>query len=242
VSAGLPPGEAADHDGFGPVDYAPLSRIQQIGGARLHATWTQIPHVTHFEDADVTAAEAERRRLNAAEPARKLTLLAWVARATLLALAEHPRFCASFDAEQRRLVLKRYVNLGIAVEAPTGLVVGVIAGADRLDLAGLAAAIADLAARGRAGKLKPSEMEGSCFTISSLGNLGGTGFTPIINAPDVAILGVSPARERPEWIDGRVEPRLVMPLSLSYDHRVINGADAARFCTFIREQLGKAVA
>jgi pyruvate dehydrogenase E2 component (dihydrolipoamide acetyltransferase) len=237
VSAELPPGEAAANDGFGPVDYAPLSRIQQIGGARLHAAWTQIPHVTHFEDADVTAAEAERRRLNAAEPVRRLTLLAWVARATILALAEHPRFCASLDVEQRRLVLKRYVNLGIAVEAPAGLVVGVIAGADRLDLAGLAAAIADLAARGRAGKLKPSEMEGSCFTLSSLGNLGGTGFTPIINPPDVAILGVSPARERPEWIDGRVEPRLVMPLSLSYDHRVINGADAARFCTFIRERL-----
>ena len=242
MSTDAPPGEAAAHDGFGPVDFAPLSRIQQIGGARLHAAWTQIPHVTHFEDADVPAAEAERRRLNAAGREPRLTLLAWVARATILALAEHPRFCASLDVEQRRLVLKRYVNLGIAVEAPTGLVVGVIAGADRLDLAGLAAAIADLAARGRARKLKPSEMEGSCFTISSLGNLGGTGFTPIINPPDVAILGVSPARERPEWIDGRVEPRLVMPLSLSYDHRVINGADAAQFCTSIRDRLGNSVA
>jgi pyruvate dehydrogenase E2 component (dihydrolipoamide acetyltransferase) len=238
VSAGRPPGDApAASDGFGPVDYAPLSRIQQIGGARLHAAWTQIPHVTHFEDADVSAAEAERKRLNAGGSGPKLTLLAWVARAAVLALGEFPRFCASLDVEQRRLVLKRYVNLGIAVEAPAGLVVGIITGADRLDLAGLAAAIGDLAERGRAGRLKPSEMEGSCFTISSLGNLGGTGFTPIINPPDVAILGVSPARLRPEWVDGRVEPRLVMPLSLSYDHRVINGADAARFCTFIRERL-----
>lgn len=240
MSAELPMGEAAANDGFGPVDYAPLSRIQQIGGARLHAAWTQIPHVTHFEEADVTAIEAERKRLNVAGGEPRLTLLAWVARATILALAEHPRFCASFDVDQRRLVLKRYVNLGIAVEAPAGLLVGVIAGAERLDLAGLGAAIADLAQRGRAGRLKPSEMEGSCFTISSLGNLGGTGFTPIINPPDVAILGISPARERPAWIDGRTEPRLVMPLSLSYDHRVINGAEAARFCTFLRERLAGA--
>jgi pyruvate dehydrogenase E2 component (dihydrolipoamide acetyltransferase) len=224
-------------DGFGPISHQPLSRIEQIGGARLQAAWTQIPHVTHFEGADVTNVEAERQQHNATHTGQRLSLLAWVARACAASLKEFPRFCASFDAEHKRLVLKGYINLGIAVEAPEGLVVGVIHGAGNMVLAELGTAIADLAQRGRLGMLKPSEMEGSCFTISSLGNLGGAGFTPIINQPDVAILGVSPARLRPEWINGAVEPRLMMPLSLSYDHRVINGADAARFCSFLRERL-----
>jgi pyruvate dehydrogenase E2 component (dihydrolipoamide acetyltransferase) len=233
------PAAAADaaHDGFGPVGYEPLSRIQLIGGARLQAAWTRIPHVTHFDEADVTAVEAGRKRRNESQAGPRLTLLAWVARACVDALRQHPRFCASLDEEGRRLVLKRYVNLGIAVDTPTGLVVAVVHGADRLSLDELGAAIAGLAGRGRLGKLKPSEMEGTCFTISSLGSLGGTGFTPIINPPDVAILGVSPARVRPEWIDGAVVPRLMLPLSLSYDHRVISGADAARFCASLREAL-----
>jgi pyruvate dehydrogenase E2 component (dihydrolipoamide acetyltransferase) len=236
----VPPADASNEpldDGFGPISHQPLSRIEQIGAARLHAAWTQIPHVTHFEVADVTSAEAERQRHNAGHPGQRLSLLAWVAKACAATLKEFPRFCASFDAEHKRLVLKGYINLGIAVEAPTGLVVGVIQGAGRMALAELGSAITDLAQRGRLGKLKPSEMEGSCFTISSLGNLGGTGFTPIINQPDVAILGVSPARLRPEWINGKVAPRLMMPLSLSYDHRVINGADAARFGSVLRDRL-----
>jgi len=237
---GSPPTDANDEpldDGFGPVSHQPLSRIEQIGGTRLQAAWTQIPHVTHFEVADVTSAETERQRHNASHPGQRLSLLAWVARACAATLKAFPRFCASLDAEHKRLVLKGYINLGIAVEAPTGLVVGVVHGAGSMGLTELGAAIADLAQRGRLGKLKPTEMEGSCFTISSLGNLGGTGFTPIINPPDVAILGVSPARLRPEWINGAVEPRQMMPLSLSYDHRVINGADAARFCSFLRGRL-----
>jgi pyruvate dehydrogenase E2 component (dihydrolipoamide acetyltransferase) len=230
----------ASHDGFGPVAFEPLSRIQVIGGARLHDAWTRIPHVTHFEQADVTAVEAERRRCNEAGTGPRLTLLAWVARACVDALQRFPRFCASLDADGRRLILKRYVNLGIAVDTPLGLVVAVVQGADRMSHGELGAAIAGLAERGRLGKLRPTEMEGSCFTISNLGNLGGTGFTPIINPPDVAILGVSPARVRPEWIEGAVEPRLMLPLSLSYDHRVISGADAARFCTHLRERLAAA--
>lgn len=227
----------ASHDGFGPVGYEPLSRIQLIGGARLLAAWTRIPHVTHFDEADVTEVEAGRKWRNASLAGPRLTLLAWIARACVDALRQHPRFCASLDDDGKRLVLKRYVNLGIAVDTPSGLVVGVVHGADRLALDELGAAIAGLAGRGRLGKLKPSEMEGTCFTISSLGSLGGTGFTPIINPPDVATLGVSPARVRPEWIDGAVAPRLMLPLSLSYDHRAISGADAARFCASLREAL-----
>jgi pyruvate dehydrogenase E2 component (dihydrolipoamide acetyltransferase) len=236
------PVAGAHHDGFGPVEFEPLSRIQLIGGARLHDAWTRIPHVTHFEEADVTAIEAGRKRRNESGAAPRLTLLAWVARACVESLLRFPRFCASLDPDGRRLVLKRYVNLGIAVDTPMGLVVAVVQGADRMSLDELGAAIAGLAERGRLGKLKPTEMEGSCFTISSLGNLGGTGFTPIINPPDVAILGLSPARVRPEWVHGAVQPRLMLPLSLSYDHRVISGADAARFCTHLREQLAAAPA
>jgi pyruvate dehydrogenase E2 component (dihydrolipoamide acetyltransferase) len=231
------PAADAPHDDFGPVGYQPLSRIQLIGGARLQAAWSRIPHVTHFDEADVTALEAGRKQRNESQSGTRLTLLTWVARACVDALREHPRFCASLDEEGRRVMLKRYVNLGVAVDTPMGLVVAVVHGADRLSLDELGAAIADLAERGRLGKLKPTELEGTCFTISSLGGLGGTGFTPIINPPDVAILGVSPARVRPEWIAGAVEPRLILPLSLSYDHRVISGADAARFCTYLRQQL-----
>jgi pyruvate dehydrogenase E2 component (dihydrolipoamide acetyltransferase) len=233
---------APGHDGFGPVTPEPLSRIRQIAGKRLRDAWTQIPHVTHHEDADVTALEAHRDAHNRASPDAKRSLLAYVARACVRALQAHPRFCASLDTDGTTLWLKQYVNLGIAVETPAGLVVGVLAGADGRSITALAAGILDLATRGRAGALKPTELEGSCFTISSLGGLGGTAFTPIINPPNVAILGVSPARVRPEWIDGAVVPRLVMPLSLSYDHRVIDGADAARFCTRLRAELGDPLA
>lgn len=235
------PGES-ENDGFGLVAYEPLSRIQQIGGARLHASWTAIPHVTHFEEADVTAIDVERRRLNEENPDRRLTLLAWVARASVLALQAFPRFCASLDADRKRLVLKRYQNLGIAVETPEGLVVAAVHDAASMTLQQLGVAITDLATRGREGRLKPTEMEGSCFTISSLGGLGGVGFTPIINPPEVAILGVCPARLRPACVAGTVAPRLMMPLSLSYDHRVLNGADAARFCSFLADQLASSLA
>lgn len=224
-----------DHDAFGPISWQPLSRIMQIGGARLADAWSRIPHVTHFEEADVTELEAERRRPVAVDS--RPSMLAWVARACILALQEHPRFCATLDEAGRRVALKRYLNLGIAVDSPAGLVVGVIHHADRLDLGALGLAVRDLAERGRAGKLKPTEMEGGCFTISSLGNLGGVGFTPIINAPEVAILGVCPARWKPTVVGENIQKRLNLPLSLSYDHRVLNGADAARFSTTLVELL-----
>jgi pyruvate dehydrogenase E2 component (dihydrolipoamide acetyltransferase) len=227
------------HDGFGTVVPQPLTRIQQIAGQRLHAAWTQIPHVTHHEDADVTALEAHRSAHNAAHPDAKRSPLAYVARACVRALKAHPTFCASLDPDGRTLWLKQYVNLGVAIETPKGLFVASLHGADGLSLDGLAAGIADLASRGRAGTLKPTELEGACFTISSLGALGGTGFTPIINPPNVAILGLSQARLRPEWVDGQVVPRLIMPMSLSYDHRVIDGAEAARFCLRLRSELAQ---
>lgn len=226
-----------DHDGFGPVTATTLSRIQQIAGARLHAAWTSIPHVTHHECADVTGIDAARREHNAARPDAKLSLLAFLARAVVRALAAHPKFCASLDPDGRTLWLKQYVNLGFAVETPKGLVVAVVPGADRLSLVDLGRAVDDLAARGRQGTLKPTEMEGSCFTISSLGALGGTGFTPIVNPPNVAILGAAQARWQPACVEGAIVPRFLLPLSLSYDHRVIDGADAARFCTHVRETL-----
>jgi pyruvate dehydrogenase E2 component (dihydrolipoamide acetyltransferase) len=225
------------NDGFGPVVARPLSRIQQIVGQRLHAAWTQIPHVTHHEDADLTALESHRQAYNAAHPTAKLSPLAYVARAVARALKTHPTFCASLDPDGKTLWLKQYVHLGIAVETPKGLVVAVLPHADTKSLAELGLGIADLAARGRAGTLKPTEMEGSCFTVSSLGALGGVAFTPIINPPNVAILGLSQARVRPEWIDGAVQPRQILPMSMSYDHRVIDGADAARFCMQLRTLL-----
>jgi pyruvate dehydrogenase E2 component (dihydrolipoamide acetyltransferase) len=227
------------HDGFGPAITCSLSRIQQISATRLHAAWTQFPHVTHHEEADVTALDEFRRRGGGADQRRRLTLLTYVARATVLALKEYPKFCASLDSTRAVLVLKQYVNLGVAVETPKGLVVAVVPGADRLSVEDLGARINEFAGRGRDGVLKPSEMEGGCMTISSLGNLGGIGFTPIINPPDVAILGVSQARVRVAWVDGAAAPRLMLPLSLSYDHRVIDGAEAARFCMYLRDALGQ---
>lgn len=225
------------HDGFGPVVGQPLSRIQQITGRRLHDAWNQIPHVTHHEEADVTTIEAHRQARNAARPDSRLSLLAYVARAVVLVLKTYPRFCSSLDPEGKTLWLKQYMHLGIAVDTPKGLVVAVASHADAKSLAQLGDAIDDLATRARAGALKPPEMEGSCFTISSLGAIGGVAFTPIINPPNVAILGLSRARLRPEWIDGQVSPRLILPVSLSYDHRVIDGAEAARFCTALRDRL-----
>jgi pyruvate dehydrogenase E2 component (dihydrolipoamide acetyltransferase) len=225
------------HDGFGPVVAQPLSRVQQIVGQRLHAAWTQIPHVTHHEDADLTDVEAHRQAYNAAHPNGKLSALAYVACACTQALKAHPKFCASLDPDAKTLWLKQYVHLGIAVDTPKGLIVAVLQNADAMSLTELGAGIADVAARGRAGTLKPTEMEGSCLTLSSLGALGGVAFTPIVNPPNVAILGLTQARVRPEWIDGAVQPRLILPMSLSYDHRVIDGTDAARFCMHLRSLL-----
>jgi pyruvate dehydrogenase E2 component (dihydrolipoamide acetyltransferase) len=235
----LPRVPEVDFAAFGPIERKPLSRIQKIAGPRLHASWVNIPHVTQFDEADITEMEATRARMKGEAAARgiKLTPLAFVMRACVQALAAFPRFCASLDAAAGELVFRRYVHLGFAADTPGGLVVPVVRDADKKDVFELARELAVLSEKARAGKLTAAEMQGGCFTISSLGGIGGTAFTPIINAPELAILGVSKASHRPVYQDGAFVPRLMLPLSLSYDHRVIDGADAARFTSFLGQAL-----
>ena len=235
----LPRVPEVDFAAFGPIERKPLSRIQKIAGPRLHASWVNVPHVTQFDEADITEMEATRARMKDEAAARgiKLTPLAFIMRACVQALQAFPRFCASLDASAGELVFRRYVHLGFAADTPGGLVVPVVRDADRKDVFELARELAALSAKARAGKLIAAEMLGGCFTISSLGGIGGTAFTPIINAPELAILGVSKARQRPVYQDGAFVPRLMLPLSLSYDHRVIDGAEAARFTSFLGHAL-----
>ena len=239
-AAALPRVPEVDFAAFGPIERRPLSRIQKIAGPRLHASWVNIPHVTQFDEADITEMEATRAKLKDQATARgiKLTPLAFVMRACAQALQAFPHFGASLDTAAGELVFKKYVHLGFAADTPGGLVVPVLRDADRKDVFELARDLATLSEKARLGKLVAAEMQGGCFTVSSLGGIGGTAFTPIINAPEVAILGVSRASQRPVYQDGAFVPRLMLPLSLSYDHRVIDGADAARFTGF----LGKALA
>ena len=238
----LPRVPAVDFAAFGPIERRPLTRIQKISGPRLHASWVNVPHVTQFDDADITEMEAMRVGLKeeAASRGIKLTPLAFVLRACAQALAAFPHFGASLDTEAGELVMKKYVHLGFAADTPGGLVVPVVRDADRKDVYELAGELARLSEKARAGKLAAAEMQGGCFTVSSLGGLGGTAFTPIINAPEVAILGVSRASQRPVFRDGAFVPRLMLPLSLSYDHRVIDGADAVRFTSFLAAALADA--
>jgi pyruvate dehydrogenase E2 component (dihydrolipoamide acetyltransferase) len=236
---GLPTIPAVDFAAFGPVESKPLSRIQKISGPRLHASWVNIPHVTQFDDADITDLEATRVRLKgkAQEAGIKLTPLAFIIRACVKALQEFPTFNASLDPSGANLIFKKYFNIGFAADTPNGLVVPVVHDADRKDIYKIARELGELSEKARAGKLSPNDMQGGCFTISSLGGIGGTAFTPIINAPEVAILGVSRSAMKPVYKDGNFVPRLILPLSLSYDHRVIDGASAARFTTFLAESL-----
>jgi len=235
----LPRVPAVDFAAFGPIERRPLTRIQKISGPRLHASWVNVPHVTQFDEADITDMEATRAGLKEEAAARgiKLTPLAFVMRACAQALAAFPHFGASLDAEAGELVMKKYVHLGFAADTPGGLVVPVVRDADRKDVYELARELATLSEKARAGKLAAAEMQGGCFTVSSLGGIGGTAFTPIINAPEVAILGVSRASQRPVYRDGAFVARLMLPLSLSYDHRVIDGADAVRFTSFLAAAL-----
>ena len=235
----LPRVPDVDFAAFGPVEVKPLGRIQKISGARLQAAWVNIPHVTQHDEADITELEKLRASLKdrAANRGIKLTPLAFIARACARVIAQFPNFNASLDASGQNLVLKKFLHLGFAADTPNGLVVPVIRDAGRKDIYELARDLAELSARARAGKLSAAEMQGGCFTISSLGGIGGTAFTPIINAPEVAILGVSKSQQRPVWRDGRFEPRLMLPLSLSYDHRVIDGAAAVRFVVALAEAL-----
>jgi pyruvate dehydrogenase E2 component (dihydrolipoamide acetyltransferase) len=239
VSA-LPKVPVVDFALFGPIEVKPLSRIQRISGPRLQASWINLPHVTQHEDADITDLEAVRVALKskASQEDVRLTPLVFIIRACLLALQEFPRFNSSLDASGENLVFKKYFNIGFAADTPNGLVVPVIQNADRLDLYGLARTLASLSEKARAGKLKNTEMQGGTFTISSLGGIGGTAFTPIINAPEVAILGVSKSSLKPVYDKGAFLPRLMLPLSLSYDHRVIDGAAAARFVVYLAKVLG----
>ena len=232
--ANLPPMPAVDFAQFGAVDAVPLSRHQKMAAAFLARNWAQIPHVTHHDEADIDAAEALRRRL-ADGQGSKPSLVPLLIKAAVQALRALPRFNASLVGDT--LVMKRYFHIGVAVETPAGLVVPVIRDCDRKSIAELAAELADKAERARTKGLPMAEMSGGCFTISSLGNIGGTAFTPIINAPEVAILGVSRSSERVSLVDGRACSRRVLPLSLSYDHRVVNGADAARFCRAVAAAL-----
>jgi len=239
AGAVLPRVPQVDFAAFGPIERRPLSRIQKISGPRLHASWVNVPHVTQFDEADITEMEATRVQLKDEATARglKLTPLAFVMRACAQALQAFPHFGAALDAEAGELVMKKYVHVGFAADTPNGLVVPVVRDVDRKDVFELARELASLSDKARAGKLAAAEMQGGCFTISSLGGIGGTAFTPIINAPEVAILGVSRAAQRAVYDNGTFVARLMLPLSLSYDHRVIDGADAVRFTTFLARAL-----
>jgi pyruvate dehydrogenase E2 component (dihydrolipoamide acetyltransferase) len=226
---------------FGPVESQPLSRIQRISGPRLHASWVNIPHVTQFESADITDLEDVRKKLKqkALSEGIRLSILAFVMRACVRALQQFPQFNASLDPQGENLILKKYVNIGFAVDTPNGLLVPVLRNIEHYDVYEIARQLAELADKARAGKLTAAQMQGGSFTVSSLGSMGGTAFTPIINAPEVAILGLSRSSLQPVYRDGGFVPRMMLPLSLSYDHRVIDGASAARFATFLAVRLAE---
>jgi len=235
----LPAVPVIDFSVFGPIETKPLSRIQKISGPRLHASWVNIPHVTQFDEADITELEDLRTQLKqrAQQAGIKLTPLAFIVRACVKALQEFPLVNSSLDPNGANLILKKYIHVGFAADTPNGLVVPVVHDANRKDIYVIARQLGELSEKARAGKLSAAEMQGGSFTISSLGGIGGTAFTPIINAPEVAILGVSRSAMKPVFRDGAFVPRLILPLSLSYDHRVIDGASAARFTTFLAQTL-----
>ncbi|MDZ7791749.1 MAG: dihydrolipoyllysine-residue acetyltransferase [Xanthomonadales bacterium] len=228
-----------DFSKFGDVEEEKLSRIKQISGPALHRNWVTIPHVTQFDEADITEMEAFRQssKSQAEQAGTKMTPLVFLIKAVVAALKAFPHVNASLSNDGKKLIRKKYFHIGVAVDTPNGLVVPVIRDADQKGLIELAQELTDLSTRARDGKLKGDEMKGGCFSISSLGGIGGTAFTPIINAPELAILGVSRSETKPVWDGEQFQPRLMLPLSLSYDHRVIDGADAARFTRYLAEQL-----
>jgi pyruvate dehydrogenase E2 component (dihydrolipoamide acetyltransferase) len=232
---GLPAWPKVDFAKFGPIEAQPRTRIQKISGPALARNWVMIPHVTQFDEADITELEAFRARVNEeiAKSGVKVTPLAFLIKAVVAALKKFPALNSSLDGEN--LILKQYWHIGFAADTPNGLVVPVVKDADKKGVVDIARETAELAAKAREGKLGPAEMQGGTFSISSLGGIGGTAFTPIINAPEVAILGVSKAAMKPVWNGKEFAPRLMMPLSLSYDHRVVDGAAAARFTTYLAQ-------
>ena len=235
VAAGIPEVPAQDFSKFGPVEVRPLTRIQRLSGPALHRSWLNVPHVTHDDEADITDLDAYRRELDTAAKAEgyRVTLLAFLLKASVSALREFPKFNSSLTPEKDALIYKGYYHLGVAVDTPDGLVVPVIRDVDRKGVTELSKELGVTSARAREGKLGLADLQGACFTISSLGGIGGTSFTPIVNAPEVAILGVVRSRMTPVWDGSAFVPRLMLPLSLSYDHRVIDGALAARFSRYL---------
>ena len=237
---GIPPIPEIDFAQFGAVENVPLSRIAKLSGPHLQRAWLNIPHVTHHDQADITELESFRQSLKveAEKEGIRITLLGFVIKILARALKKFPSFNASLHPDGERLIVKKYYNIGIAVDTPQGLVVPVIKGADRKTIFELAREMGELSERARAGRLKPDDLQGGCISISSLGGIGGTAFTPIVNAPEVAILGITRASMTPVWDGKEFRPRLMLPLDLSYDHRVIDGAEAARFVAFLRESFG----
>jgi pyruvate dehydrogenase E2 component (dihydrolipoamide acetyltransferase) len=235
----MPTGPVIDFSAFGEIETKPLNKIKKLTGVNVHRSWITIPHVTQFDSADITEIEAFRKSEseNSKDKGYKLTLLAFVCAVVSKALRTFPQFNASLDASGTNLIFKKYCNIGIAVETPNGLVVPVIKNVDKLSVAEIATEMTRLSAKARDKGLMPADMSGGCFTISSLGGIGGTSFTPIVNSPEVAILGLSRSEIKPVYQNGAFQPRLMLPLSLSYDHRVIDGAEAARFTRFIAECL-----
>ena len=229
------PWPKVDFSKFGPVEELELTRIQKISGPALHRNWAMIPHVTQFDEADTTDLEAFRKEQNILAEKQKLdvkiTPLVFILKAAAKALEAHPRFCSALSEDGSKLIMKKYIHIGVAVDTPGGLVVPVVRDVNKKGIHELSRDLAEISKKARAGKLTAADMQGGCFTISSLGGIGGTSFTPIVNAPEVAILGVSKSEMKPKWNGKEFVPRLMLPLALSYDHRVIDGADGARFIT-----------
>jgi pyruvate dehydrogenase E2 component (dihydrolipoamide acetyltransferase) len=234
---GLLPWPQVDFAKYGEVERVPLSRIKKISGANLHRNWVMIPHVTHYDEADITDLEAFRKQTNEAHAKEgvKVTMVALMVKAVVASLQAMPQFNSSLDGDE--LVIKRYFNIGFAADTPNGLMVPVIKNAEQKGILDIARELTELSGAARAGKLKSADMQGGTFSISSLGGIGGTGFTPLINAPEVAILGVAKSSMKPVWDGSEFRPRLIVPLCLSYDHRVIDGAEGARFCAHLAQVL-----
>lgn len=228
-----------DFSQWGAIETRPLTKINKLTGQYLHRNWVTVPHVTQFDEADITDLEVRRKAMAAEynDKGIKITPLVFMMKAVVATMKELPRFNSSLDSSGENLILKNYFNIGIAVDTPDGLVVPVVRDVDKKDLVELATELGEISVKAREKKLKPSDMQGGCFTISSLGGIGGTKFTPIVNAPEVAILGVSRHKMQPVWNGNSFEPRLMLPLCLSYDHRVIDGADGARFTSFLARTL-----
>jgi pyruvate dehydrogenase E2 component (dihydrolipoamide acetyltransferase) len=236
---GIPPIPAVDFSKFGPIEVEPLPRIKRISGPFLHRSWLNIPHVTHGDEADITELDAYRKELDTAAKAEgyRVTLLAFLLKASVSALRAYPTVNSSLSPEGDSLILKKYINIGVAVDTPDGLVVPVITDVDRKGITELSKDLGAVSVKARDGKLGPSDLQGGTFTISSLGGIGGTNFTPIVNAPEVAILGVVRSKQMPVWNGKKFHPRLMLPVFLSYDHRVIDGALAARFMRHLCDAL-----